>query len=124
MLVAVVVFLKVRNDNAAAAALGGRGNSGAATSHALGGVSESEPAMPIPPALTIPAPTMQPTVVTAPATDPAPTPKPPATGSETRRTAPAAAPAPRKPGRAPAAAAAPASPPAAQPTGGIPSTRD
>ena len=124
MLVAVVVFVKVKRDHAEAAALAPR-------TTALGGAvaPETDPAA-------LGAPTPVSTFMQAPppalltGTDPTPmptAPKPPSTGAEARRPAPQLAPAPvsRKPGRA-AQAAAPSQPPAAPsvPTGGIPSTRD
>jgi hypothetical protein len=119
MLVAVVVFVKVRRDRADEAGLPGRGVT--TTARALGaGVPESDPgALGVPLAITSTLPTQTPTVIAP--TDPAPpAPKTPSTG-EARRPAPLAG--SRKPARAPTAApAAPA--PAAPPTGGIPSTRD
>ena len=121
MLVAVVVFVKVRRDHAEAAALALR------PSVVAGAVPpETDPA-----SLGTPPPvgaTMQalPSALVA-ITDPtASAPKPPSTGAEPRRPAPQPTPAPvsRKSGRA-SQAAVPTSPPAAPtPTGGIPSTRD
>ncbi len=120
MLVAVVVFVKVRRDHADAAALALR-----PTTVAGAVTPETDPATlgtPTPVSARMQAP---PPLVAA--TDPtASTPKPPSTGAEARRPAPQPAPAPvsRKSGRA-SQASAPSPPPAAPtPTGGIPSTRD
>ena len=122
MLVAVVVFVKVRNDRAGAAALAPRTSS---TAPALGaGAPETDPtAQGVPPPVLV-LPSQPPPTVLA-ASDPTPVaPKAPSTG-EARRPAPQASPPPsRKAARGPGAAAPTPPPVAPQPTGGIPSTRD
>jgi serine/threonine-protein kinase len=121
MLVAVVVFVKVRrekddrNERASAAALAPRVASPASQ-------AESDPgAFAPPPSITTTPFPAQPAVIAA--SDPAPV-APKATSGENRRPAPASAPPPSRKSARPPAAAAPAPPPAPSPAGGIPSTRD
>ncbi len=122
MLVAVVVFVKVKNDRASAAALAPR-----TSTLGAGGAPEADSPF-VATALGTQAPAVliptQPAVIAA--TDPGPVlPKPPSTGAEPRRAAPPVSPpVSRKAGRASQAAAPTPSPVAPQPTGGIPSTRD
>ena len=124
MLIAVVVFVKVRrekddrNDRASAAALAPRvGAPGAQP-------PESDPgALATAPSVTLALPSQTGVIAAIDPAPVAPAPKAPSTG-EARRPAPAsAAQASRKSARTPAAAA-PSPPPAPNPAGGIPSTRD
>jgi hypothetical protein len=115
MLVAVVVYVKVKRDHADEARAGV-----AATARALAAAAPAEvdPSLAAP--VVVPGALASLPTATAPAAEPVlPAPKGPSTAGESRRQgAPS-----RKPARAPAAAS-PTPAPAAQPTGGIPSTRD